>query len=709
MASKWYSIRMRSVVAAAAIAAAAGAQTANAKSAEILIYGDIGDSWWSESVSAAQFVRELNALDADDITVRINSIGGSVPDGIAIHNAMKRHKATITTVIDGMALSIASLIALGGDRVEMAENAAYMVHAPWTYAAGNSAELRDVADMLDTWAGAMSTSYASKTGKPEAEMLGLLTDGKDHWYTAAEAKEAGYVDEVISAMPVAAMARASGELNRFRDVPAWLAARATPAAAAAPISQEPSMTQAVNQPSQAPTPPQPVLATPPAAPVQGGGDDPARAAGVQAEANRRRDIRAAFQPFAGREGMDALLRECEDDVQCTVAAANGKILAALAKGATPAAGGYVVVEKDETDKFREAAVQAIMARGAVVTKDGPVRADGSNPLRGHKLLDIARACLVRAGVRVDGMDQRAIVAAAFTQSTSDFPLLLENTMHKTLLSAYAIAPDTWTRFCKRGSVSDFRQHKRYRVGSMSNLDAKNELGEFKTKAIPDGERSSIQAATKGNIINLSRETIINDDLEALTGLSGALGRAAKRTVEADVYATLALNSGLGPTLEDGKSLFHADHGNIGTPAANTVAAWDEARAKMAQQKDPSGNDFLDLRPAVWLGPTGLGGTARVLNGAEYDPDTANKLQKPNMVRGLVGDIVDTPRLSGTPWYLFADPMDAAVLEVAFLDGVDTPYLEQEAGFTVDGVRWKVRLDYGVAGIDYRGAVRNAGQ
>lgn len=705
MASKWYSIRMRSVVAAAAIAAAAGAQTANAKSAEILIYGDIGDSWWSESVSAAQFVRELNALDADDITVRINSVGGSVPDGIAIHNAMKRHKATITTVIDGMALSIASLIALGGDRVEMAENAAYMVHAPWTYAAGNSAELRDVADMLDTWAGAMSTSYASKTGKPEAEMLGLLTDGKDHWYTAAEAKEAGYVDEVVSAMPVAAMARASGDLTRFRDVPAWLA-RATPAAAAAPTSQEQFMTQAVTQPSQAPTPPQSAVANSPSpAPA----DDQARAAGVQAEATRRREIRAAFQPFAGREGMDVLLRECEDDVQCTVAAANGKILAALAKGATPAAGGYVVVEKDEGDKFREAAVQAIMARGAVMAKDGPVRADSANPLRGHKMLDIARACLVRAGVRVDGMDQRAIVAAAFTQGTSDFPLLLENAMHKTLLTAYAIAPDTWTRFCRRGSVSDFRAHKRYRTGSLSNLDAKNELGEFKTKAIPDGERSSIQAGTKGNIINISREAIINDDLEALTGLSTALGRAAKRTVEADVYATLALNSGLGPTLEDGKSLFHVDHGNIGTPGDNTVALWDEARAKMAQQKDPSGNDFLDLRPAIWLGPTGLGGTARVLNGAEYDPDTANKLQKPNMVRGLVRDIVDTPRLSGKPWYLFADPADAAVLEVAFLDGVDTPYLELENGFTVDGARWKVRLDYGVAGIDYRGAVRNAGQ
>jgi hypothetical protein len=78
------------------------------------------------------------------------------------------------------------------------------------------------------------------------------------------------------------------------------------------------------------------------------------------------------------------------------------------------------------------------------------------------------------------------------------------------------------------------------------------------------------------------------------------------------------------------------------------------------------------------------------------------------VRGLFGDIVDTPRLSGTRRYLFAATSEAPVLEVAFLDGNDAPYLESETGFTVDGTRWKVRLDFGIAAVDYRGAVTNAG-
>lgn len=128
---------------------------------------------------------------------------------------------------------------------------------------------------------------------------------------------------------------------------------------------------------------------------------------------------------------------------------------------------------------------------------------------------------------------------------------------------------------------------------------------------------------------------------------------------------------------------------------------------MAQQLDISGNDYLDIRPAFWVGSLAAGGTARVVNDAQYDPDTANKLQKPNMVRGLFREVVDTPRIS-TAWYMFADPNEAPVIEVAFLNGNQAPYLEQQQGFAVDGSQWKVRIDYGVGVIDYRGAFMNDG-
>lgn len=695
-APSWYAIRRRTPVAAAAAGEAGAA-------AEIYIYGDIGESWWNESITASQFVRDLNELEADSITVRINSFGGSVPDGLAIHNAIRRHKASITTEIDGVAFSIASLIAMAGDEVRMADNAMFMVHAPWTYAAGNAAELREHADRLDTWATAMSTAYSRRTGDQPA-VLALLTDGQDHYYTAAEALAAGFIDAVSDAMPVAASAARDVPLSRYRSLPASMQAVRTTAAAAATTPQEQTpMPQATPQ-AAAPASATPAAAAAPQAPAAD------TAAILAADQARRAGIRAAFQPHLHADGVQALLQQCEDDHAVTAEAAGLRLLAHVGRAMQPAAGADVRTIEDERDKFVAAGVQAILARGNIaVDSSGTVRADGANPLRGRKLLAIAEACLLRAGVRTDGMDQRAIVAAAFTTSRSDFPILLENTLHKTLLAAYALQADTWTRFCARGSVSDFRAHNRYRVGSLSNLEAKNELGEYRNKAIPDGEKATIKAGTKGNIINISREMIIDDDLGAFTGLASSLGRAAKRTVEADVYAALLSNGGMGPTLLDGKALFHADHGNIaGTAAAPTVASFEAGRVLMRTQKDVGGNDYLEISPQIWLGPDSLVGQAKVVVNSTYDPDATNKLQRANIAAGLVGDIVGTPRLSGNRWYFFADPSQAPVMEVAFLDGIDTPYIEMEEAFTTDGARWKARLDYGVAGIDYRGAMTNAG-
>lgn len=683
MAKPWYSIKRSPPQASAGEGAAP---------AEILIYADIGENWWSESVTAQQFVKDLAALDATEITVRINSLGGSVPDGLAIFNALRRHPATITTVNDGMALSIASLILMAGDTVESAENAMTMIHAPWTYAGGNSADLRLAADQLDKWSEAMATSYCAKTGKPVDELMTLLTDGVDHYYTAAEALAEGWVDTVTAAAPAAAVASLR-ILAQSRFSPQnKTRAQARASVAAATNSQEQYMPG--TNPAAEPKP-------------TASNEAQIRAAALAEDTKRREEIRAAAAPFAQREGVTDLVAALCNDTTVSSAAANARILAHLAAGAAPAAGDIHTTE-DETDKRIAAQVDALRVRAGLADPETRQRVQAGNPFRADSLLDLARASLDRAGISHRGMTKLEVAAAAFTISTGDFPVLLENTLHKVLQSAYATAPDTWRRFCSIGSVADFRDHNRYRVGSLSNLDGKNELGEFKNKTIPDGEKGSIRVGTKGNVINISRELVINDDLGALLGLADQLGRAAKRTIEADVYALLALNDGLGPNLADGKPLFDASHKNLGTGSALSVIGLDDDRQLLARQKDVSGNDYLDLRPAVLLVSLALGGTARVINASEYDPDTANKLNRPNMARNLFADIVDTPRLSGTRRYLFADPAIAPVIEVAFLDGNQEPYLESQDGFDVDGSRIKIRHDYGIAAIDYRGGVTNAG-
>ena len=661
---------------------------AKGSNAEISIYEEIG--FWG--VTAKEFADELNSLlGINNIDLRLNTPGGSVFDGMAIYNLLKQHQAQITVYVDGLAASMGSVIAMAGDLIVMPENSLLMIHNPWTLASGDAEELRKNAELLDKIKKAMITAYTSRTGLSEEQISHYMNE--ETWFTGSEAVELGFADEVEAAQEVAACF----DLTKFRNTPESMSAVA-------------GKTQGLQEENKAmPTKDD---ATVPAVENKTVDVDAAKAEAVNANQARIEGINSVFENF---EGHQELLMKCILDKDCSVENAQAKLLSSLGSSQEPVGGAPVTSQDTGRKSFIDDAVEALIARSG----NGSIKP--TNQLKGYNARELARLCAERAGIRTSGMQPHEFVGAAFTgrdprmsmhaaitQTTSDFPILLENTMHKVLQGAYDTTPDTWRRFCHVGSVSDFRAHNRYRLGSIGNLDSLLENGEFKNKAIPDGEKASITASTKGNVINLTRQSIIDDDLGAFITLAQMLGRAAARTIEADVYATLALNSGLGPTLSDGDTLFHANHGNIGAGAALSVAALDADRVLMAQQQDVSGNDYLDLRPAVLLIPVGLGGDARVINDAQYDPDTANKLQKPNKVRGLFSDIVDTARLSGTRRYLFADPSVAPVLEVAFLDGNQQPFLDSQDGFTVDGVQWKVREDYGIAGIDYRGAVTDAG-
>lgn len=184
----------------------AATMSGDGASAEIYIFDEIGDSWWGESTSAADFVSELKALgDVTNIALHLNSPGGSVFDGVAIHNALSQHRAKVTTYVDGYAASIASIIALAGDEVVMAENAMMMIHNPWSYAIGDSQEMRKVADALDKIREAMLTTYMRHTDKTEEDILAALD--AETWLTAADCVEWGFADTIAEAMPVAASTR----------------------------------------------------------------------------------------------------------------------------------------------------------------------------------------------------------------------------------------------------------------------------------------------------------------------------------------------------------------------------------------------------------------------------------------------------------------------------------------------------------------------
>ena len=183
-------------------------------SADINIDGEIvSDEWEDSDTSAAGFRDDLKALgDVSTINLHINSPGGSVFEGIAIYNMLKQHKAAVNTYVDGLAASIASVIAMAGDTIFMPKNAMLMIHNPWTMAVGNASDLRKQADELDTITKSSVVTYLNKAGDKLDE---------ETWLTADEAIGYGLADEVLESNSAAACL--NGDMvQRFKHIPKQL-------------------------------------------------------------------------------------------------------------------------------------------------------------------------------------------------------------------------------------------------------------------------------------------------------------------------------------------------------------------------------------------------------------------------------------------------------------------------------------------------------
>ncbi|WP_035546372.1 head maturation protease, ClpP-related [Burkholderia sp. 9120] len=224
--------------------------------AEIRIYDEIG--FWG--TDAKTFVARLDevAAGADEVIVAINSPGGDVFDAFAIYNALRRYAGRVTTRVDGVAASAASLVAMAGDRVVMPENAMLMIHNPWTVAAGTSADLRATADSMDRARDGILAAYRNKSGKTDEELTAMLD--AETWFTAAEAKEAGFADEIETPVKLSASVRAAGLLARFAAAPSSVQAlvdAAVDTTVGNPGSQVTPPVDPVAEPPVDPAPPNP--------------------------------------------------------------------------------------------------------------------------------------------------------------------------------------------------------------------------------------------------------------------------------------------------------------------------------------------------------------------------------------------------------------------------------------------------------------------
>jgi len=668
--------------------------------ADVYIFGVIG---WD--VTPNGLINQLNEQgDLSTITVHINSVGGFIGDGLAILNTLRHHKAEVTTVIEGYALSMGSIIAQAGDTRLMADNSLMMIHRAQGGAFGDANDMAKEAEILQKHEQALIKEYTRVMDASTDEIQAMLNE--ETWFTADEALAAGLVSEVISAVDI------DDAENKIPDSHWQSIADAGYKHAPSGFSQRMQIHLPQNKGLTMPvkkegTEPKSVVSpdVTPAAPVDV--QAIARKA-VETENKRQTDIRQAFKTGGAYLGdkSAAMLETCLSDINCDKAKANSMILEEMGKNAPDPVGSHAVVIEEEKDKFKTGVTLALASRAGTLTKAEKDK-DRSNKFRGFTLLELARAALKMNGVSTGNMSKMALIGNAFTHTSGDFSSLLANVAEKSMLKGYDEAEETFQLWTAAGEASDFKPISRVDLNSFPSLAEVKDGAEYTYGTIGDrGE--TVQLATYGKLFGITRQAIINDDLSAFTRIPQRMGRAAIRTIGDLVYAVVTGN----PTMGDGTALFHADHSNLMTAAAINTATVDLMRVAMGTQTDASSNAHaLNIRLAHLLVPMALEGTANVVANSEFEVGASSKSNTvPNSVRGTF-DVISDARLdanSAVSWYGAANVMSHDTIEVSYLDGQDTPYLESKEGWSVDGAEFKVRIDAAVSPLDFRTLAKNAG-
>ena len=329
--------------------------------------------------------------------------------------------------------------------------------------------------------------------------------------------------------------------------------------------------------------------------------------------------------------------------------------------------------------------------------------DSARQYRGMSLLELARESLTNAGVNTRGLS-RDEVATRSLHSTSDFPEILSAVTNKTLRQAYETYPRTFMLFCRQVLATDFKAMNRVQLGEAPQLLEVGESGEFKRGTLGES-KESYKVKTYGRVVAITRQTLINDDLDAFTRIPAMYGNSIAQLESDVVWGIITAN----PAMADGNALFHTTHKNLAaTGTALAVDAVGAARAAMALQTGFDKKTVLNIRPAFLIVPAALELKAEQLVAQNLVPATPATVV-PQSIRSL--SPISEPRLdaaSPTAWYLAASPNQIDTIEYAYLEGQQGAYVETRNGFDVDGVEIKCRLDFGAKAIDWRGLYRNPG-
>jgi ATP-dependent protease ClpP protease subunit/phage major head subunit gpT-like protein len=611
-----------------------------------------------EDFHAADLNAFLEAANGNPVDIAINSPGGSVFEALAAYNALAEYTGVVTTTVDALAASAASVVFMAGTRRVMLEGSMLMLHRASGLTAGNKNDHAKTAEVLAKIDQQVINIYARVSGLPVNRITAMLDE--ETWLDANAARSNGFATEASVEAVSAHIAAFLDQLTHFRNTPATVLAMA---------KESPKM------PTPNPAPANPA----PAAPA---------------------DVTAAILERGVAAGLDAVA------INGIVAKAKGSLdtardliidaVAAKAGDQRHGQGGSL----DEPDTLAVAVQDVLTARmSGKPPADGPAR-----ELMGRSLLDLGAMVLQASGGKIRSWNRdklaEQIMMAAGPNSTSDFPFLTLGAGQRILLDAYTASASPLKQIARRRSAQDFRSIAVGRLGEMPALLEVKEGAE-----VTYGSRTEASEAFKlrtwARIFALTRNAILSDDLSAFADSARAWGVAAA-TVEADQLYSLI--SGNGAVLSDGEPLWDATHGNVADGGTELdVDGLSAGRQSIRETKGIDRTTPLSIAPAFLLcGPANETQAEKVLASI-----TAAQVQNVNPFAGKLTLLVE-PRVTDYAWHLFADPAQAEILSYANLGDATGPELSTRDGWTVLGQEYRAVLDFGCGVTGFRGAYKNAG-
>ena len=432
-----------------------------------------------------------------------------------------------------------------------------------------------------------------------------------------------------------------------------------------------------------------------AAPVEAVATAPDNSAAIEAAIKSERQRSVDIRHCVRAAGLDDAVAESMITEGVQIDAARKSVIDQLAQrqAAAPTVQHVSIVE-DASDKRQACLEAALEARVGLGEWTEQAKSE-----RSSSMLDMAKESLSRSGANVVGMSKSEIAHRAM-HSTSDFPLLLSNIARKSLQGAYEAEAQTWRPLARQRNLPDFRPVYEVQVNGQIVPEELLEGGEYKAATVSEAQTSwSLKSYAKK--IRVTRNLIINDDLDALSRIPQMIGRGMSLFESNQMWALLTSNPTMG---EDSKVLFHADHDNSGTGVIG-VDALSDARFAMRNQSDLAGNR-VNLGAKYLVIPTALETAAEQF----LAPFTPAQIGNVNPFSGKL-QIIAEPRLddaSSTAYYVTADPSQVDMLVYGYLEGEAGPQVTTLDERDPDGTTILARLDFGASVLNHRGFYKSTG-